>query len=98
MVHAAVIDSSGVHILTSPAGTDAWQASGTVVPEGAGPVPRAQIVVQAGTGWLIEVDRTVVGGARLVDGSWVPWQPPCEDAGGRPTWPPHAHRPDCGLR
>ena len=82
MVHAAVIDSAGVHILTSPAGTDGWVASATVVPEGAGPVPRAQMVLQASTGWLIEVDRTVIGGARLVGGFWSAWQPPCADAGG----------------
>jgi len=85
VVHAAVIDPSGVRILSSPVGADEWQASSTVVPLGAGPVPQAQVVLQGTTGWLIEVDRTVIGGARLSGGSWTPWQPPCTDIGGPAT-------------
>jgi hypothetical protein len=82
-VHAAVIDSDGVHIFTSPVGTAAWKLSPTTVPIGAGPVPFAQIVLQGDAGWLIEVDRTVIAGARLSsEGSWVPWPPPCGDVGG----------------
>ncbi len=54
VVHAAVVDPSGVRILSSPVSTDAWQASPTVVPLGAGPVPRAQVVLQGSTGWVIE--------------------------------------------
>ncbi|MEA2973526.1 MAG: hypothetical protein QOG82_1984 [Actinomycetota bacterium] len=81
-VHVAVLDSKGVVILTSPVGTDGWQASPTVVPIGAGPVPQADIVLQGDTGWMFEVDRVVVGGAGLTGGAWVPWPPPCADAGG----------------
>ncbi len=85
VVHVAVIDPSGVRILSSPVSTDAWQESPTVVPLGAGPVPQAQVVLQGSTGWLIDVDRTVIGGARLAGGSWTPWQPPCTDVGGPAT-------------
>jgi len=34
------------------------------------------------TGWRIDMDRGVLGGARLDDGAWVPWSPPCSQAGG----------------
>ncbi|MEA2828200.1 MAG: hypothetical protein QOG43_2639 [Actinomycetota bacterium] len=81
-VHAAVIDSRGIVILTSAADADDWQASPTVVAIGAGPVPQADIVLQGDTGWMFEVDRTVGGGARLTATGWVPWSPPCADAGG----------------
>jgi photosystem II stability/assembly factor-like uncharacterized protein len=81
-VHVAVIDPKGVQILTSEVGTDGWKASPTVVNIGAGPVPHAQIVLQANTGWLIEVDRTVIGGAQFSNGAWTPWKPPCADVGG----------------
>jgi photosystem II stability/assembly factor-like uncharacterized protein len=81
-VHAAVIDTGVVRILTSPVSTDAWSASSTTVSTGAGPVPRPVLVLQGSAGWLIENDRTVVGGARLTNGQWIPWQPPCIDTGG----------------
>jgi hypothetical protein len=71
-----------VRIATSPVGIDAWQLSSTTVPVGAGPVPRLQLVLEGSAGWIVDVDRTVVGGARLVDGLWRPWTPPCVDAGG----------------
>ena len=81
-VHAAVLDGDQFRIETSPATADAWTASPTTVPVGAGPVPRAQLVLQGSAGWLVEVDRTVIGGARLDAGRWVPWDPPCGDRGG----------------
>jgi hypothetical protein len=85
LVHAAVIDAGVVRIETSPAHQDGWTASPTTMPTGAGPVPSPQIVLQGTTGWLLENDRTVVSGARLVQGRWVPWQPPCSAAGGPAT-------------
>lgn len=85
MVHAAVIDGGRVHIETSPVAADAWEISPTTVSSGAGPVPKAQIVLQGSVGWLIEIDRTVVGGARLNGGEWAPWKPPCADIGGPAT-------------
>jgi hypothetical protein len=84
LVHAAVSDLTKgvVRIETSPVDRDAWQVSPTTVPLGAGPVPRAQLVLHDDVGWLVEVDRTVVGGARFEGGHWTPWSPPCAEAGG----------------
>jgi photosystem II stability/assembly factor-like uncharacterized protein len=45
-------------------------------------VPQTQIVLHGTSGWLVQVDRTVVGGARLVNGTWSAWQPPCLDLAG----------------
>ncbi len=81
-VHAVVIGAGGIDILSSPVGSDAWRVSPTTVPLGAGPVPHAQLILSGASGWVVEVNRTVVGGARLSAGAWAPWQPPCLDAGG----------------
>lgn len=82
-VHAAVFDgASTVQIETSVVDADAWTQSPTTIPIGAGPVPDAQIVLHGSSGWLVEVDRTVVGGARLVGDNWVPWDPPCLSVNG----------------
>jgi photosystem II stability/assembly factor-like uncharacterized protein len=69
--------TNAFQIYTTLAGQDAWVASPTRLPVGAGPVPTAQIVLQGGSGWVIQNDRVVVNGARLAGGAWVPWQPPC---------------------
>lgn len=84
-VYAAVLDGTRFRIETSPAASDAWAGSPTTVDVGAGPVPRAQLVLQGSAGWLLEVDRTVVGGARLDRGRWVSWDPPCQESGGPAT-------------
>ena len=84
-VHAAVIvfDSVGVRVYESPVNKDAWVATGVAISAGAGPVPRSLLVATEGAGWMIQVNRTVVGGARLYQGEWREWKPPCADAGGR---------------
>jgi photosystem II stability/assembly factor-like uncharacterized protein len=83
LVHAAVNDENAyVEIATSPVTVDAWRLSATRLSLGAGPVPTPEIVLQGATGWIVEVDRTVIGGARLVRGRWVAWQPPCASAMG----------------
>jgi len=82
VVHALVLDQAGVQILSSPVMVDRWTTSATTIESGAGPVPQAQLVLQGGGGWAIEVDRSVVGGARLNGGQWAAWQPPCASAGG----------------
>ena len=82
-VHAVVISSSGpVRILSASAHSDQWAASPTTVPVGAGPAPHAQLVLNGTSGWVVEVDRTVVAGARLNDGAWTAWQPPCTNVQG----------------
>jgi photosystem II stability/assembly factor-like uncharacterized protein len=83
VAHAVVLGMTNIfEILTTPAGRDAWQISPTKLPLGAGPVPVAQIVLQGGSGWVLQNDRVVVNGARLVRGAWLPWQPPCTGVGG----------------
>ncbi|HEY5487275.1 MAG TPA: hypothetical protein VIK06_06485 [Candidatus Limnocylindrales bacterium] len=69
-------------IASSPVSSDAWLLSALKVPVGAGPVPEVQLVLQGQAGWLLENDRVVTGGARLVDGTWQAWQPPCFDVTG----------------
>jgi hypothetical protein len=64
-------------VATSAIGSDAWQVSRLAVAVGAGPVPEIQLVVAGATGWLLENDRTVVGGARLVGATWRAWTPAC---------------------
>jgi photosystem II stability/assembly factor-like uncharacterized protein len=81
-VHVAVFDAGGFRVATAPVGSDALAETGASVPVGAGPVPTVQLVVQGNTGWLLEVDRTVVGGLKLVNGAWQSWTPPCATANG----------------
>ena len=76
--HVAVTqDDATVRILTTPVGTDAWRMSAPVITVGAGPVPTGELVLQGRVGWFLQVDRTVVAGARLSDGVWQAWIPPC---------------------
>ncbi|MGH2718140.1 MAG: hypothetical protein ACRDJU_06140 [Actinomycetota bacterium] len=79
---AAILEAGSIGIDTTPASQDAWHASPTTIQMGAGPVPEAQIVLHGASGWILENDRTVLGGARLVNGAWQPWTPPCEGTGG----------------
>jgi hypothetical protein len=81
-VHAVVLDGQDYRVASSPVGADDFRLSAVRVPVGAGPVPSVQLVLSGVAGWLIENDRTVVGGARLVNGAWVAWQPPCADVVG----------------
>ena len=49
---------------------------------GAGPVPSAQLVLAGDRGWILTVNRTVGDGARLTNGTWQSWNPPCEETNG----------------
>ena len=82
IVHAAVLDGGDFRVASSPVGSDGWSVAPVRVPVGAGPVPTVQLVLSGAAGWLVENDRTVVGGARLANGSWVAWTPPCADVVG----------------
>lgn len=82
IVHAVVLDGGSFRVASSPVGSDRWSVSPVRVPVGAGPVPAVQLVLSGAAGWLVENDRTVVGGARLANGSWVAWTPPCADVVG----------------
>ena len=88
VVHAVYIEANAggpILIASSPVGSDTWIVSPTTVPIGAGPVPHAQLVLSGNAGWLVEVDRVVVGGARLESGLVDPLQPPCSTARGPAT-------------
>ena len=82
-VHAIAFQQNNYSfaIETSPTTRDAWAATGSLE-IGAGPVPSSDLVLQGSTGWVIENDRAVVAGARLVSGHWVPWRVPCATNGG----------------
>jgi len=76
-------NSTTVQIESSLVHTDSWSDTDTGVQIGAGPVPSVDLVLQNGSGWLIEDDRTVVGGARLTPaGGWTAWTAPCAKANG----------------
>jgi hypothetical protein len=67
----------GYHIWSTPADRIEWAMDPLPVPVGAGPVPRQQLVFTHGVGWMVNLDRTVVGGARFESGHWDAWSPPC---------------------
>lgn len=84
-VVAAAIEAPpapGFRIASSPIDEDAWQVTSVRVELGAGPVPEAQLVLAGSAGWVLAVNRVVIDGARLVDGSWESWRPACADSGG----------------
>jgi hypothetical protein len=81
LVHAVVYGNQGVaDVASSPVAVDGWAVASTAIPIGAGPVPQTQLVLSGSGGWVLQVDRTVVGGARLVNGAWTRWTPPCSAA------------------
>ena len=81
--HTVVYENAqDYHIVSSPIGSDNWTTSAVTIPVGGGPVPEIQLVLSGSAGWVLENDRTVVGGARLVGGTWRTWQPACSDVVG----------------
>lgn len=84
-VHVVLYDTLGstdFRIASASIGGDAWTVSALKIPVGGGPVPVLQLVLSGEAGWVLENDRTVAAGARLVDGSWHTWAPVCSDAVG----------------
>lgn len=75
-------DGSTVLVLGSPAASDHWTVTRLNLQIGGGPVPTAQLVLSGDTGWLVVDNRVVESGARLVDGVWTPWTPPCQSSEG----------------
>jgi photosystem II stability/assembly factor-like uncharacterized protein len=81
--YAVAFDNGDFRIWSSPAGNLSWTEDPITVPVGGGPVPSIQLVFSNGAGWLIEVDRIVVGGARMsTSDTWSRWTPPCATANG----------------
>ena len=64
-------------IATTAVAVDDWRVVHLALGVGAGPVPDVQLVLSGTSGWVLQNDRTVVNGARLVAGTWVSWHPPC---------------------
>jgi len=84
-VYAASYDTANatVDVWTRPVGSSTWTKHLTGVPIGAGPVPETQLVLSGGAGWLLQVDRDIVGGAELTpNGGWHTWIPPCRGRNG----------------
>ena len=70
-------------IFTTPITQVSWTLSAATPSYGGGPTPESQLVLQNANGWIINVNRTVVGGALLSSGVWTDWKaPPCSDANG----------------
>lgn len=69
-----------VRLYSAAATSNSWIRSATSLLIGAGPVASAQLTLLGKRGWAVEVDRTVIAGARLTSGTWAPWTPPCRDA------------------
>jgi photosystem II stability/assembly factor-like uncharacterized protein len=70
-------------IWSSPVEHLVWKRDPLSLQIGAGPVPTEQIVLAGSGGWILNVDRTVISGARLsATGSWSAWTPPCKAFGG----------------
>jgi photosystem II stability/assembly factor-like uncharacterized protein len=88
IVYVASYDTTNasVDVWSAPVAGNEWTRHPTGIPIGAGPVPSTQLVLSGGRGWLLQVDRTVVGGAQLTSsGDWAAWTPPCASANG-PAW------------
>jgi len=85
VVYAVSFDQATTkfRIWSTSAANIAWVEDPLAIPVGAGPVPSIQLVFSNGAGWLLEVDRTVVAGARMsTSGTWSAWTPPCSKANG----------------
>ncbi len=84
IVHASVLGYGNglTNIETSPTSTNSWRATSIAVTAGAGPEPFGALVLSGDDGWMVQVDRTVIGGARFENDRWSTWQPPCETGGG----------------
>jgi photosystem II stability/assembly factor-like uncharacterized protein len=82
-VQAAVYDPATEFVVaTSPVISDQWTIGGVTTSMGAGPVPQAGLVLAGRSGWMLVVNRTVVGGLSLGSTGWVSWQPPCQGVNG----------------
>jgi hypothetical protein len=79
MLYVVVADINGFRVLDGTVGSGELTTAITL-PFGAGPVPDVQLVLGGSGGWVLQNDRTVVNGARLVGTEWQPWSPVCADA------------------
>ena len=98
-VHAVAYDGAQEHrIASAPVGGDAWAVASIKLPVGAGPVPLVQLVLSGDGGWVLENDRTVVAGARLVNGTGTPGSRRARTWSARPFRAVERDRPGRRLR
>ena len=64
-------------IWSTPVAHLVWKRDPLALPIGAGPAPTEQVVLSGSNGWIVNVNRTVIAGARLSGNHWVSWNPPC---------------------
>jgi hypothetical protein len=93
---------AGFAVYTSPVDRDDFVPSQLTIRPGAGPVAEFSMALQGSSGWLVYDDRLVSGGARLVDGTWVAWKPPCMEgssttSAGMPIAETHVAAPPSGT-
>ena len=82
-VHAVLYDAvQDFRIGSSRVGADDWRVAAVRVPVGAGPVPQIELLLSGSSGWVLENNRIVSGGATLDAGVWRTWQPACLDVVG----------------
>jgi hypothetical protein len=71
-------------VKSSPVSADSWHVSNTAALGGpaGGSEQTGAFVLAGSSGWLVEGnDRGTTGSARLEDGRWVAWTPPCVAVG-----------------
>lgn len=74
---------AGEGIYSAPATGGPWAAAPLSPAIGGGPVPSPSIVLQGRTGWIVTDNRTVVSGARNLNGAgWQSWTAPCSHGNG----------------
>lgn len=79
----ALRPGAGEGIYSAPATGGPWTAAPLSPATGGGPVPSPSIVLQGRTGWIVTDNRTVVSGARDLNGAgWQPWTAPCSHGNG----------------
>ena len=82
-VQAVVLaEGTTFRIASSAVGSSTWKVATVQLHAGAGPVPAVQLVLGGAGGWVLQNDRTVVNGARLIGTDWQPWSPVCADVVG----------------
>ena len=76
-MYLSVWGGPSISIASSPADHDEWTVSPTAIQLGAGPVPRSEFAFSGSAAFFVHHNRSVLGAARLVDGTWTDWPIHC---------------------
>jgi photosystem II stability/assembly factor-like uncharacterized protein len=83
VVYLVAYDGNEFNLWSSPTDRLLFAKTALKLELGAGPVPFQQLVFSGGNGWVINENRTVLGGGRrAASGDWGSWNPPCRDVAG----------------